>query len=102
MSSDEVVKVKVDVVAAGAFGIAMATLAARRKHDVMIYARDRNVVQVINETHRSPVADAKMVILCLPAQLTPIPWPTPCQYLDKCCAGDHVQVTIFQDKAATG
>ncbi|CAI5712102.1 unnamed protein product [Peronospora farinosa] len=73
-----------DATTASAFGIAMATLAARRKHDIMIYARDLNVVQVINETHRSPrvvlhftllpnirattsvreaVADAKMVIV---------------------------------------
>ncbi|KAL4169149.1 hypothetical protein KRP22_010074 [Phytophthora ramorum] len=54
MPSAEVEKVKVAVLAAGAFGIAMATLAARRKHDVVIYARDAEVVQSINTTHRSP------------------------------------------------
>ncbi|KAF4042309.1 NAD-dependent glycerol-3-phosphate dehydrogenase [Phytophthora infestans] len=92
MPSAEVEKVKVTVLAAGAFGIAMATLVARRKHDVFLYARDANVVQTINETHRSPrvfpqfnllpnirattsvaeaTSDAKIVIVCLPAQLTP-------------------------------
>ncbi|RLN54670.1 hypothetical protein BBJ29_007114 [Phytophthora kernoviae] len=90
--SAEVEKVKVAVLAAGAFGIAMATLAARRKHDVVLYARDTDVVASINESHKSPrvfpqyellpnirattsVAEAtegaKMVIVCLPAQLTP-------------------------------
>ncbi|KAF4319275.1 hypothetical protein BBO99_00007944 [Phytophthora kernoviae] len=90
--SAEVEKVKVAVLAAGAFGIAMATLAARRKHDVVLYARDADAVASINESHKSPrvfpqyellpnirattsVAEAtegaKMVIVCLPAQLTP-------------------------------
>jgi glycerol-3-phosphate dehydrogenase (NAD+) len=92
MPSAEVEKVKVAVLAAGAFGVAMSTLAARRKHDVVLYARDAEVVKTINETHRSPrvfpqfellpnirattsvaeaCADAKMVVVCLPAQLTP-------------------------------
>lgn len=92
LPSAEVESVKVAVLAAGAFGIAMATLAARRKHDVVIYARDAQVVDAINTTHRSPkvfpqfellpsiaattsVAEAtrgaKMVIVCLPAQLAP-------------------------------
>lgn len=45
LPSAEVESVKVAVLAAGAFGIAMATLAARRKHDVVIYARDAAVVR---------------------------------------------------------
>lgn len=45
LPSAEVESVKVAVLAAGNFGIAMATLAARRKHEVVIYARDQAVVR---------------------------------------------------------
>ncbi|TYZ61021.1 hypothetical protein PybrP1_009601 [[Pythium] brassicae (nom. inval.)] len=92
LPSADVEQVKVAVLAAGAFGMAMATIAARRKHDVVIYARDQETVNAINTRHRHPkvfpdhellpsisattrvqdaTRDAKMVIVCLPAQLTP-------------------------------
>ncbi|RLN93177.1 hypothetical protein BBJ28_00009581 [Nothophytophthora sp. Chile5] len=92
MPSAEVEKVKVAVLAAGSFGVAMATLAARRKHDVVLYARDAATVEAINATRHSPkvfpqfellpnirattsvaeaARDAKIVIVCLPAQLAP-------------------------------
>ncbi|KAJ0401532.1 hypothetical protein ATCC90586_003551 [Pythium insidiosum] len=92
LPSADVEQVKVAVLAAGAFGMAMATIAARRGHDVVIYARDSETVDAINATHRNPrvfpdhellpnisattsvqeaTHDAKLVIVCLPAQLTP-------------------------------
>lgn len=45
LPSADVEQVKVAVLAAGAFGMAMATIAARRKHDVVIYARDQETVR---------------------------------------------------------
>lgn len=92
LPSAEVEKVKVAVLAAGAFGMAMATIAARRGHGVVIYAREADTVNAINTTRHNPkvfpshelllqisattsvvdaTRDAKIVIVCLPAQLTP-------------------------------
>ncbi|TMW64457.1 hypothetical protein Poli38472_013079 [Pythium oligandrum] len=92
LPSADVERVKVAVIAAGSFGMAMATIAARRGHDVVIYARDEVVVDSINQTHRNPkmfpnhellpeisattsvenaTADAKIIMMCLPAQRTP-------------------------------
>lgn len=47
LPSADVEQVKVAVLAAGAFGMAMATIAARRKHDVVIYARDQETVRTL-------------------------------------------------------
>lgn len=44
LPSADVEQVKVAVLAAGAFGVAMATIAARRNHRVTIYARDPKTV----------------------------------------------------------
>jgi glycerol-3-phosphate dehydrogenase (NAD+) len=92
LPSAEVEKIKVAVLAAGSFGMAMAILAARRNHEVVIYARDEATVRGINVTHHNPkvfsefelpsnirattsvaeaAKDAKIIISCLPAQLTP-------------------------------
>lgn len=48
LPSADVEQVKVAVLAAGAFGMAMATIAARRKHDVVIYTRDAEAVSRSN------------------------------------------------------
>lgn len=45
---------KIGVLGAGAFGTSMATVAARRGHQVVLWARDENQVQTINETKRNP------------------------------------------------
>lgn len=92
LPSAQVESVKVAVLAAGAFGTAMAMLAARRNHQVVIYARDQATVNAINADHRNTkvfpehdlptsisattcvreaTQDAKIIIVCLPAQLTP-------------------------------
>ena len=82
--------VKIGVIGAGAFGTAMACVAGRSGHDVVIYARDKNQVEAINETNRNPryLSDYELplcvratdrlqealdgctfVMLCIPAQL---------------------------------
>ena len=84
--------VKVAVLGAGAFGTAMATIAARNGHEVVIYARDAAQVDSINTKHCNPrylsefelssnikattdvaeaMKDAVLVIHCIPAQHTP-------------------------------
>jgi glycerol-3-phosphate dehydrogenase len=70
----------------------MAVIAARGGHEVMLYARDKDQVAAINETHCNPkclssfklleaivatssipgaLNNAHLVILCLPAQIVP-------------------------------
>mmetsp|Transcript_7241 Transcript_7241/g.27634 ORF Transcript_7241/g.27634 Transcript_7241/m.27634 type:complete len:357 (-) Transcript_7241:103-1173(-) len=83
---------KVAVIGAGAFGTAMATVAARNGHEVCLYARDPDQVASINEQRRNNKAmsefeipenvyattsveeaceGAAFVIVALPAQRTP-------------------------------
>lgn len=92
LPSETVESIKVAVLAAGSFGMAMSFLAARRNHQVVLYARDPVLVQNMNETRRNPkhfqefeipsnvlatsniqeaLNDAKIILSCLPAQLTP-------------------------------
>ncbi|OQS01340.1 NAD-dependent glycerol-3-phosphate dehydrogenase [Achlya hypogyna] len=84
--------VKIAVLGAGAFGTAMAQIAARQGHQVSFYARNTAQVDAINETHHNPqffpefellpsiVATtdvgvacdgATLIIVCIPAQATP-------------------------------
>ena len=84
--------VKVTVLGAGAFGTAMATIAARQDHKVIIYSRDANQVDHINNNHvnnrylsehklplnitattdiATAAKDAVLIIHCIPAQVTP-------------------------------
>lgn len=84
---------KIGVLGAGAFGTSMATVAARSGHQVVLWARDENQVQTIQETKRNPkhgmhefelpdnlvattlleeaCRDADILILALPAQRIP-------------------------------
>mmetsp|Transcript_89939 Transcript_89939/g.257222 ORF Transcript_89939/g.257222 Transcript_89939/m.257222 type:complete len:182 (+) Transcript_89939:115-660(+) len=60
--------VKICVLGAGAFGTAMATVAARNNHEVVIYARDQAVVDSINNDHINP--KYKMETFTLPSNIT--------------------------------
>eukprot|EP00934_Nitzschia_sp_Nitz4_P003061 Nitzschia sp. Nitz4//scaffold32_size149145//51409//52455//NITZ4_002874-RA/size149145-processed-gene-0.92-mRNA-1//1//CDS//3329548054//3051//frame0 len=84
---------KIAVLGAGAFGTSMAAVAARRNHDVKLWARDPAQVKAIQETRRNPkygmeefelpsnieatcslevaCKDADILILALPAQRIP-------------------------------
>lgn len=46
---------KLSVIGAGSFGTAMAMVAARNEHDVMLWAHDPKVAAAIEETRRNPV-----------------------------------------------
>ena len=84
--------VKITVLGAGSFGTAMATIAARRGHEVMFVARSLDHVKSINEHHVNPKCFAQYQLLpnitattdvalacantsvipsCLPTQSTP-------------------------------
>ena len=45
---------KIGVLGAGAFGTSMATVAARRGHNVVLWARDATQVQAMQTTKRNP------------------------------------------------
>jgi len=81
---------KIAVIGAGAFGTAMATLAALNGYDVYLYARDFDQVNTINQKRHNPkcvseftlsenitavnsavdaVSNATVIILALPAQI---------------------------------
>eukprot|EP00617_Octactis_speculum_P023391 CAMPEP_0185751780 /NCGR_PEP_ID=MMETSP1174-20130828/10564_1 /TAXON_ID=35687 /ORGANISM="Dictyocha speculum, Strain CCMP1381" /LENGTH=345 /DNA_ID=CAMNT_0028428925 /DNA_START=24 /DNA_END=1061 /DNA_ORIENTATION=+ len=83
---------KVAVLGSGAFGTAMATVAARNGHSVYMYARDPAVVASVNEQHKNPryvkeftlpvnlvatqsieeaCQGAKLIMLAIPAQKLP-------------------------------
>jgi len=87
-------RTKVAVLGAGAFGTAMAVVAARNSHNVSIYARKAEVCAKINSEHKNPNAKtfeafelsplivatdsveeackgATIILHCLPAQTTP-------------------------------
>ncbi|PCJ36672.1 MAG: glycerol-3-phosphate acyltransferase [Alphaproteobacteria bacterium] len=83
-----VVYKKVSVIGGGAWGTALATMAARAGRDVLIWAREDDVVTSINETHEnkdflpevslpeslratgdiSEAAEADIILLVVPAQ----------------------------------
>lgn len=86
--------IKIAVIGAGAFGTAMAVLAARNSHNVSLYARKPEVCAAINSEHKNPNAktlesyelsplivatnsieeackDAEIILHALPAQTTP-------------------------------
>eukprot|EP00636_Phaeomonas_parva_P015372 CAMPEP_0118855076 /NCGR_PEP_ID=MMETSP1163-20130328/3033_1 /TAXON_ID=124430 /ORGANISM="Phaeomonas parva, Strain CCMP2877" /LENGTH=347 /DNA_ID=CAMNT_0006787903 /DNA_START=249 /DNA_END=1292 /DNA_ORIENTATION=+ len=88
----EVESANIAVLGGGAFGTAMAIIAARNGHAVTVYARDTAQAAAINETHRNPkalsdyelpesiratssvaeaCAGAAVIIHALPAQKTP-------------------------------
>ncbi len=46
---------KIGVIGGGAWGTALATVAARCGHDVLIWAREAEVVDAINQTHENTV-----------------------------------------------
>jgi glycerol-3-phosphate dehydrogenase (NAD(P)+) len=46
--------VKISVIGAGSFGTALASLLAGKKHEVSIWAREREVITGINEKRRNP------------------------------------------------
>eukprot|EP00744_Colponema_vietnamica_P021104 GILI01030077.1.p1 GENE.GILI01030077.1~~GILI01030077.1.p1 ORF type:complete len:366 (+),score=133.69 GILI01030077.1:68-1099(+) len=83
---------KVCVLGGGSFGTALATVAARRNHEVVLYARDEVQVKGINENRRNPkmlsqfellpniratsdvedaIRGAKFIIHAIPVQNTP-------------------------------
>eukprot|EP00127_Corallochytrium_limacisporum_P003594 Clim_evm77s150 gene=Clim_evmTU77s150 len=83
--------IKVCVLGAGAFGTAMATIAARNHHQVMLLCRDKRQCELINGIRRNPkhlqefdipegvtattdddeaLKDAKLLIHCIPTQLS--------------------------------
>jgi glycerol-3-phosphate dehydrogenase (NAD+) len=87
-------RMKIAVIGAGAFGTAMAVLAARNSHDVSLYMRKPEVCAKINSEHKNPSAktlesfelsplivatnsiaeackDAAIILHALPAQTTP-------------------------------
>mmetsp|Transcript_6082 Transcript_6082/g.18345 ORF Transcript_6082/g.18345 Transcript_6082/m.18345 type:complete len:339 (-) Transcript_6082:275-1291(-) len=91
MASEHAGPKRIAVIGAGAFGTAMAYLAARNGHRVRLFGRDAAQCTAINETRRNPkylsetqlpdsvsataeasaaLADAEIVILALPAQRT--------------------------------
>jgi glycerol-3-phosphate dehydrogenase (NAD(P)+) len=78
------------VIGNGAFGTAMAMVAARNDHNVIVFARNNDIVAGINDKHRNPsyfsdidlpanltatsdvesaLASADLVILALPCQI---------------------------------
>ncbi|KAF0698461.1 Aste57867_10921 [Aphanomyces stellatus] len=92
LPSEPIEPVKVGVIGAGNFGTAMAHIAARQHHEVVVYARNADQVNEINATHRNPhffsefelpsnlrattsvedaCAGATLIIMALPAQVTP-------------------------------
>lgn len=46
--------IKISVIGGGAFGTAMATMAARAGHEVHLYVRDENQANAINTTRKNP------------------------------------------------
>ncbi|CAK4731467.1 unnamed protein product [Aphanomyces euteiches] len=54
LPSTNVEQVKVGVIGAGNFGTAMAQIAARQGHQVVLYARNQSHVDTINLTHHNP------------------------------------------------
>ena len=83
---------RVAVIGAGAFGTAMATVAARAGNDVRLFARKAEVVDYINSKGRNPtyltnfalpenlravgsvqeaLADVNLLMLCIPTQMVP-------------------------------
>jgi len=60
---------KIGVLGAGAFGTSMATVAARRGHQVVLWARDEDQVQTMKETRRNPKYG--MEDFDLPENITP-------------------------------
>lgn len=85
---------KIAVLGAGAFGTAMAVIAARNSHQVSLYARKADICTAINTTHKNPGAKslehfelsplivavnsveeackgAEIILHALPAQTTP-------------------------------
>ncbi|CAK4084397.1 unnamed protein product [Aphanomyces euteiches] len=92
LPSTNVEQVKVGVIGAGNFGTAMAQIAARQGHQVVLYARNQSHVDTINLTHHNPqifsdfellpnihattsvkeaCAGATLLIMAIPAQTTP-------------------------------
>ena len=82
----------VAILGAGSFGTAVATIATRNGHSVVIYCRNAEQVASINEMHRNPrrlseyelsplirattdfsaaVTGAMLMVHCIPAQMTP-------------------------------
>jgi glycerol-3-phosphate dehydrogenase (NAD(P)+) len=83
-------KKNISVIGAGSFGTALAEIASRAGNNVKIYARNREVVDGINQRHRNPhylsefdlspnivavdnvedaLSDIDFVILAIPTQL---------------------------------
>jgi glycerol-3-phosphate dehydrogenase (NAD+) len=83
---------RISVIGAGAFGTSLATIAARNGHDVVIYARDSDIVNSINSAHLNSkylsdftllsnisgttnvteaLTNMDLIILALPAQVIP-------------------------------
>ena len=83
---------RISVIGAGAFGTALATVAARNGHDVVMYARDPVVVNSINNNHvnckylseftllpsvtattnaTEALTNVDLIILALPTQVVP-------------------------------
>lgn len=56
---------QVTVIGAGAWGTALATLLARKEHDVTLWSFERHVAEQINSTHENPYLPG----LCLPDAL---------------------------------
>jgi glycerol-3-phosphate dehydrogenase (NAD(P)+) len=81
---------KVAIIGGGAFGTALACVSARAGHDTLIFLRDDDVAQSINQQHQNParlpsidlpdkirattsldvLGDSQIVLFAVPAQLT--------------------------------
>lgn len=82
-------QIKIAVIGGGAFGTAMATMAARAGHNVSLFVRDPNQADIMNTTRKNPkylsdfvlhdfittstdlisvLSGALLVILSIPAQ----------------------------------
>jgi len=70
--------VKICVLGAGAFGTAMATVAARNNHEGVIYARDHAVVDSLNNDHINPKVRCGAEYVCSDSaiHLRNVPWPS--------------------------
>ncbi len=84
--------IKVAIIGGGAFGTALACVSTRAGHDTLIFLRDDNVAQSINQHHQNPtrlpnielpkkiraitsldgLEDRQIVLFAVPAQLTRI------------------------------
>lgn len=116
---------KVAIIGGGAFGTALACVSARAGHDTLIFLRDDDVAQSINQQHQNParlpdinlpekirattslddLGDRQIVLFAVPAQLTRTsaaqvaPVLTQAKHIIACAKGLEQVSGLFQHQA---